>query len=84
MTVLNQPIVWDTNMKWADWNGNLLHYFGEEPIPYYADENNWRSTANSVVSLPSFATYLPPDPNNYETWQDWANEFTIIINGNIL
>lgn len=69
-----------SNMSWEDWNGNLLMFYGEEPIPYH-DELNWKSTAKSVVQLATFEVYPVPDPELFENWQDWADEFTFIING---
>jgi hypothetical protein len=67
-------------MSWEDWNGNLIMYFGEEPIPY-SPEIDWKVTANNVAQLPTFASYPVPIPETYENWQDWALEFTLIING---
>ena len=67
-------------MSWEDWNGNLIMYFGAQPIPY-ASENDWKVTAKNVSQLPFFEAYPVPDPDLYQNWQDWANEFTLIING---
>lgn len=66
---------------WANWNGNLIHYFGEEPIPYIEDETQWKEVALNVVQLPTFINYAPPDPEVFETWQEWANEFITAVNG---
>lgn len=66
---------------WADWNGNLLHYFGEEPIPYYEDETNWQEVAKNVTQLSTFVNFAPPDPEAFETWQEWANAFITVVNG---
>lgn len=69
-----------SNMSWEDWNGNLLMFYGEEPIPYHP-EIDWKNTAKSVVQLVAFEAYPVPDPELFENWQDWADEFTFIING---
>jgi hypothetical protein len=29
----------------------------------------------------TFGTYPVPSPDTYTTWQEWAREFTTIING---
>ena len=81
MSVLKQffPFVPDY-MSWEDWNGNLLVFYSEETIPYNT-EDEWRTTADNVAQLPSFAKYPVPDPDLFENWQDWAREFTLIING---
>jgi hypothetical protein len=65
---------------WESWNGNLIMFFGEEPIPYN-NEINWKQTAANVAELPTFSVYPVPDPNRFASWQDWALEFTQIING---
>jgi len=65
---------------WENWNGNLIMYYGEEPIPY-VEEQDWKVTANNVAQLPTFSVYPVPLPDLYENWQDWAREFTLIING---
>jgi hypothetical protein len=66
---------------WATWNGNLVMYFSAQPIPYIDDEEQWKSVAKNVAQLPNFSVYPVPDPELFENWQDWASEFTLIING---
>lgn len=68
------------NMDWELWNGNLIMYYSEEPIPY-AQETDWQVVAKNVSQLPTFTAYPVPDPDLYDNWQDWASEFTLIING---
>ena len=67
-------------MSWEDWNGNLVMFYGEEPIPALPEEN-WKQVANNVAQLATFLNYPVPDPQLYENWEDWALEFTEIING---
>ena len=66
--------------SWEDWNGNLIIWYGQETIAYNTEEN-WKDTANNVAQLPTFSAYPVPDPDLFENWQDWANQFTQIING---
>lgn len=65
---------------WPSWNGNLVMFYGQEPIPYLP-EDQWKLVAKNVAQLPTFASYLVPDPELFQNWQDWASEFTLIING---
>jgi hypothetical protein len=65
---------------WDEWNGNLVIYYGREPIMVDKEEN-WRSVADEVSSLATFAAYPVPAHDEFDTWQDWAREFTTIING---
>jgi hypothetical protein len=67
-------------MTWEDWNGNLVMFYGEESIPYWPEEN-WKQTAKDVCQLPTFLSYPVSDPETFENWQDWASDFTFIING---
>jgi hypothetical protein len=67
-------------MSWEDWNGNLIMFYGEEPIAMLS-EAQWREVADNVAQLPTFLNYPVSDSQLFENWQDWANDFTEIING---
>ena len=69
-----------STMDWQTWNGNLIMYFSEQPIPY-TGETDWMVTAKNVSQLPAFEAYPVPDPDLYDNWQDWAADFTLIVNG---
>ena len=65
---------------WEDWNGNLIIWYGQESIPS-GPEEDWRMIAEEVAELPTFSAYPVPTPGSFETWQEWADEFSQIING---
>jgi hypothetical protein len=65
---------------WEDFNGALLMIYSEEPIPYHS-ENDWQITADSMAQLPTFIAYPISNSQAHSTWQEWANDFTQIING---
>lgn len=67
--------------SWESWNGNFVHYFSEEGIPYTSDETQWAEVADQIVQLPRFQPYAPPSPWNYTRWQDWANDLITCVNG---
>lgn len=67
-------------MSWEDWNGNLAIYYGQRNITFVPEEG-WRQGAENIVQSPLFSRFPVPDPSTFETWQDWAYEFTNIING---
>ena len=67
-------------MSWEDWNGNFILYYGQEPIGV-SIEDDWKTIASQIAQLQTFSAYPISDPAIYENWQDWANEFTLIING---
>ena len=66
--------------SWESWNGNLIQFYGEEPIPYNS-EDNWKHTANSVAQLATFGAYPVPSAESFDSWEDWALNFTQIVNG---
>ena len=65
---------------WQTFNGNLIMYYGNQPIPI-TSENDWHITAKNLIQTPFFTAYNIPDPDQFQTWQDWANQFVILING---
>lgn len=67
-------------MSWEDWNGNLAIYFSQEHILMLPEEE-WRTVAQHTSSLTVFEPYPVPSPDGFENWQDWAIEFTLIVNG---
>lgn len=69
-----------STMKWEEWNGGLLHYFGEEPIPY-VPETEWTNLANSLRLLNTFSVYNVPGPEEFTEWRDWAAAFVESVNG---
>lgn len=79
--IIRQAIVmYPEGATWEAWNGDLLHYFGEEPLPM-VDEDNWQDLANAVTNLATFNNFALPDPQGFETWQDWASELILAVNG---
>ena len=81
MTTIKEIIEFlPTDMEWNNWNGNLLHYYGEEPIPYVS-EDEWQVVADYLAGLATFANYLIPDSATYSDWRDWANDFIESVNG---
>ena len=67
-------------MDWENWNGNLAIFYGQKNIEFSTEEN-WRYGAMNIVQSETFGIYPVPLPDTFETWQDWAREFTEIING---
>jgi len=65
---------------WEGWNGNLLHYFGQEPLPR-VDEDNWRDVANAMVLLPTFNSFGIPGPEGFDNWRDWVRVVVVMVNG---
>lgn len=66
--------------SWDDWNGNLVHYFGEQMFPVMS-EVYWRDVAQAVAANPVFDRYGVPNSDGFATWQDWARALTLSVNG---
>ena len=67
-------------MSWEDWNGNLAIYYGQQNI-MFSSEENWKEAAMNMMKMECFGAYPLPNPEPYDSWQDWAKEFTLSING---
>lgn len=65
---------------WQTFNGNLIMYYGQEPLPI-TTEIDWHITANNLIQTPTFSSYGIPTPDKFDNWQDWANQFVLLING---
>jgi len=65
---------------WESWNGSMLHYFGEEPLPR-VDEENWPDFARSMIGLTTFSVFGLPAPEGYDRWQDWVSTVVGMVNG---
>jgi hypothetical protein len=65
---------------WDEWNGNLLHYFGEQQFPCLP-EIRWQEVARAVTVNPVFDKYAVAAPETFQRWQDWAIALTAAING---
>jgi hypothetical protein len=65
---------------WDSWNGSMLHYFGEEPLPR-VDEDNWPAFARDMISLTAFSAFGLPEPDSYDRWQDWVSAVVTMVNG---
>ena len=73
------PII-PEGITWEDWNAQLLHYFGEEPIPVVPEER-WKEVAFEFSGLPTFSAYNLPDPEDTTDWKEWAQAAVVLING---
>ena len=65
---------------WEEWNGQLVHYFGEQQFPILPEEF-WRQVAQAVTVNPVFDKHAIPDPGGFLNWQDWALSMTMVVNG---
>ena len=67
-------------MSWEDWLGNFTIYYGQYNIMVKPEEE-WRDAADHIASVARFGIYPLPSSQNFERWQDWANDVATEING---
>lgn len=67
-------------MNWEDWTGNMVIHYGEENI-MSTTEDDWKTGAQNMANMAAFAAYPVPSPEKFDNWQDWANAFSLTING---
>jgi hypothetical protein len=65
---------------WEEWNGNFIIWYGQHNVEYQPEEN-WKLVAEQIMQSSTFSQYPVPDPDSYGTWQPWATELALIING---
>jgi hypothetical protein len=65
---------------WDDWVGNVIIFYGQHDI-MTTPEEHWQEGAQHIAQSETFGAYPVPSPLTYDNWQDWAREFTEIING---
>jgi hypothetical protein len=73
------PCVAD-QMSWDDWLGNFAIYYSQFNI-MFTPEEDWRTAADHISSTARFGIYPLTGSAGFETWQEWANEVTTVING---
>ena len=66
--------------SWADWNGNLVHYFAEQQFPI-VQEDQWRDVATAIEANPTFGQYAIPNNGTFTDWKDWARALIVSVNG---
>lgn len=60
-----------TAIEWSDYVSSRF----DGPIPRLDDEQKWQDWARILIALPQVRSQLPPAPDVYENWYDWATDF---------
>ena len=63
-----------------EWSGNFVQWYGQEGVGQ-GTENDWQEIARQRVASPSFAAYGLQSPEVFQTWQEWAEDVSLAING---
>jgi hypothetical protein len=62
-----------TVIEWTDYMTDELVGFTTAPRLDVAEQ--WRMWALAVCQSPNLAAFSPPNPLQYEDWQEWAERF---------
>lgn len=65
---------------WDDWNGNLVHFYGEQAFPVLPEEQ-WREVAQAVTVNAVFDKFGIPSPFDFQDWREWARVLIESVNG---
>jgi len=69
---------------WNDWHSNVGYVLAEQNLPFVEDEAEWHEFAKAFAEAPAFATYGLPEHDAYPTWQEWAKDLLVAINGSTI
>lgn len=69
-------------LTWQEWSAAFSGYntsvsFIPQPMP----EVDWKTWAREVRQVPSFEGYNLPEPEDYDTWQEWAQWLALALVG---
>lgn len=59
--------------EWTSKSAFFLAPYGNPPK--LTDETEWRSWARTVTNFPTVAGLLPPRPEGFDDWREWAVRF---------
>lgn len=67
-------IIWPSTMAWEEWSQRTYGYIVDllgTIIPLPGAERNWKDWATQLRLTSSLS--VVPDPNVFETWQEWGD-----------
>lgn len=60
-------------ITWCDFTVQSLAPLG--PAPRLESPDKWKAWAEAIYQLPQLASYVPPDPRDFDDWRKWAYHF---------
>lgn len=62
-------------IEWTDRMAETL------PFPVYRlfKAVDWRAWARNLIQYPTVSKFSPPDPDEFEDWQQWAERFNQVV-----
>jgi hypothetical protein len=64
---------------WKGWASLICEQYASQSLGDPPDEESWKTWADGVVGIDTFAKNGIPSPNFYDNWQDWAAQFGSIM-----
>jgi len=66
-----------TEMDWCDTTSLLLSSVISPPR--WEPSTGWKFWARQVVQFPVVAQNVPPSPDNFDDWKEWATRFNLAL-----
>jgi len=64
----------------VDWMDNTsLLLPANTPIIKVRDESQWKEWARAIIGINEISAFSPPDPDDYDLWHEWAEEFNYAV-----
>jgi hypothetical protein len=64
---------------WNGWASLICEQYAAQSLGLPPEEKYWRVWADAVKGIDLFARNGIPSPDIYEHWQDWAAQFSSIM-----
>jgi hypothetical protein len=65
-------------MTWPQYNALLVEQFAKQQL-VSVPESKWNEFVDGLVSLGNFAREGVPNSRGFRSWQDWAQQYTGIM-----
>ena len=59
---------------WDSWASLMIEAYADQQLPTPGAEKDWRSWAVALNGLNIFISQGVSDPDNFGTWQNWAED----------
>ena len=62
-------------LEWTDQMAATLPF----PVSRLLDTDEWRGWARNLIQYPQVSAFNPPDPEQFNDWQQWAERFNQVV-----
>jgi hypothetical protein len=74
------PVVYDPrHLSWNEWASLMVEAYAGQQLSIPDSEDNWKEWASGFNGIGLFGNDGVPNPNNFATWQSWAEALVGIV-----